>query len=69
MFLENSITTTCNDRAFGVDLHSFSLPVGWCDRDRACLKCGSKELVGALISESADTLDPDVLCTICGYYV
>lgn len=43
-----------------------SLPIGWCDR--ACPKCCYKKLVGALISESADNLDPDVLCTHCGYY-
>ena len=43
-----------------------SLPVGW--RDRPCPRCLSKELVGALISESADSMDPDVLCIQCGNY-
>jgi hypothetical protein len=43
------------------------LPVGW--RARSCPECGSIELVGALISDSADRFDPDIICMVCGYHV
>jgi hypothetical protein len=43
------------------------LPVGW--RERSCPRCKSIELVGALITDSADRFDPDVVCMRCGYQV
>jgi hypothetical protein len=34
----------------------------------ACPKCGSHELTGAVVTETADEMDPDLLCCICGYW-
>jgi hypothetical protein len=34
-----------------------------------CPKCGTDEpLVGALISQTADEKDPNILCLVCGYW-
>lgn len=43
-----------------------SLPKGF--RDRTCPKCGGCKLVGAIITETADSLDPNILCEECGYW-
>jgi len=41
-------------------------PVGY--RDAACPKCKSKNLTGAIITETADEQDPNILCKDCGYW-
>ena len=33
-----------------------------------CPKCGSKNLTGAIITETADEQDPNILCLDCGYW-
>lgn len=43
-----------------------ALPAGL--RDRTCPKCDSCELVGAIITETADISDPNILCKECGYW-
>ncbi len=43
-----------------------ALPVGI--KGSACPKCGSKELIGALITPTADEQDPNILCKDCGYW-
>ena len=35
---------------------------------KKCPKCGSPNLTGAIISETADEADPNVLCMDCGYW-
>ncbi|HEY8364873.1 MAG TPA: hypothetical protein VIK84_04805 [Haloplasmataceae bacterium] len=42
------------------------LPIGL--KDSLCPKCGSKELTGAIITETADEFDPNILCKNCGYW-
>ena len=42
------------------------LPVGAIGS--SCLRCGSHELIGALITDTADTSDPNLLCLACGYW-
>ena len=39
------------------------LPLGW--EDRRCICCGSFQLIGAVITESADEFDPNILCIDC----
>ena len=34
----------------------------------ACLRCGSSSVVGALITETADECDPNMLCLNCNYW-
>ena len=41
------------------------LPIGY--KYTACPKCGSLHLIGALLTDNADELDPDILCKDCGY--
>ena len=43
-----------------------SLPVGY--KDAQCPKCKSKKITGALITETADEQDPNILCLECGYW-
>lgn len=43
-----------------------SLPIGY--KDATCPKCGSKNLTGAIITETADEQDPNILCKDCGYW-
>jgi len=69
----SALTRDCSRYGFWPDVNGHmedrgvaSLPVGW--RERPCPKCGSVCLVGALISDSADMFDPNVLCTLCGYF-
>ncbi len=33
-----------------------------------CPKCGSSNLIGAIINETADESDPNILCKNCGYW-
>jgi hypothetical protein len=50
-----------------LQLHPLApLPVGW--RDRPCPKCGGHSLSGALITESADDFDPNLICLRCGHW-
>ena len=42
------------------------LPVG-CKNEK-CPKCGSSNLTGAIITETADEQDPNILCLDCGYW-
>ena len=41
------------------------LPLGWQGQGRRCAFCGSLNLTGALITETADDLDPNILCLDC----
>jgi DNA-directed RNA polymerase subunit RPC12/RpoP len=43
-----------------------ALPAGY--QGHKCPKCGSDNLTGAIITESADERDPNILCTNCGYW-
>lgn len=43
-----------------------SLPSGLVDT--VCPKCGSANIVGAIITEDADESDPNILCLDCGYW-
>ena len=43
-----------------------SLPIGY--RKAKCSKCKSEKLSGALITETADEQDPNILCLDCGYW-
>jgi len=42
------------------------LPLGL--NEEKCPKCGKKNLRGALITKTADQLDPNILCMECGYW-
>lgn len=42
------------------------LPKG-CENEK-CTKCGSSNLIGAIITETADEQDPNILCLDCGYW-
>ncbi len=42
------------------------LPAGL--RGSKCPKCGSLNLIGAIISETAVESDPNILCKDCGYW-
>lgn len=42
------------------------LPIGC--KDEKCLNCGSNNLTGAIITETADEQDPNILCLDCGYW-
>lgn len=42
------------------------LPIGL--GERHCPNCGSYQLTGAIVTDTADELDPDVLCSNCGYW-
>ena len=42
------------------------LPVGY--KDTPCTKCGSLNLTGVLITETADEQDPNIICKDCGYW-
>lgn len=42
-----------------------TLPEGY--KKRSCPKCGSPNLSGALITETADERDPNIICTQCGH--
>lgn len=42
------------------------LPIGL--KGQKCPKCGSHELTGAIITETADEYDPNILCCNCGYW-
>jgi len=33
-----------------------------------CSKCGSSNLTGAIITETADEYDPNIVCLDCGYW-
>ena len=33
-----------------------------------CPECGSQQLTGAVVTETADEMDPDLLCCMCGYW-
>jgi len=39
------------------------LPRGW--QDRSCIACGGSQLIGAVITETADEFDPNILCLEC----
>lgn len=43
-----------------------SLPLGL--EGSSCPKCGSQNLIGAIITETADEFDPNILCCKCGYW-
>jgi len=42
------------------------LPIGL--KESQCPNCGSYRLIGAIVTDTADELDPDVLCSKCGYW-
>lgn len=33
-----------------------------------CSECGSTKLQGALITDTADALDPNLICAACGHW-
>lgn len=43
-----------------------ALPIGL--KECKCPKCGGTNLKGALITETADEQDPNILCMDCGYW-
>jgi hypothetical protein len=47
-------------------LRCVPLPTGL--RNYTCPKCCGCRLVGAIITETADSLDPNILCEECGYW-
>ena len=58
---------TDNKNTTGVFLRGLApLPVGV--KSSACPKCGSNNMTGALITETADESDPNILCIECGYW-
>jgi len=42
------------------------LPVGL--KGVACPTCGSHELTGAVVTDTADELDANILCCCCGHW-
>jgi len=48
-------------------LHGFvPLPIGL--QGTRCPKCESENLIGAIITETADEADPNILCKNCSYW-
>lgn len=43
----------------------YPIPIG-CENE-VCPKCGRQHLVGAIITETADEQDPNLLCLDCGF--
>ena len=44
------------------------LPRGYQGGAVRCVKCGSNNISGALITPTADQADPNILCLNCGYW-
>jgi transcription elongation factor Elf1 len=42
------------------------LPVGF--KESACPNCGSHELTGAIVTDTADEMDANILCCCCGHW-
>ncbi|WP_148705204.1 hypothetical protein [Methanosarcina siciliae] len=58
--------TLCNDiKEETAVRRTCKLPVGY--RGATCDICGSKNLTGAIITQTADEADPDILFD-CGYF-
>ena len=63
---ESSILATALVEEKEPDHAGVMLPVGW--RNAKCPNCGSSDLAGALITETADHLDPNILCLTCDWF-
>jgi len=42
------------------------LPKGM--KEAKCIKCGGSNLIGAIITETADEQDPNIVCLDCGFW-
>ncbi|MGH9822387.1 MAG: hypothetical protein ACREDR_03935, partial [Blastocatellia bacterium] len=64
LFME--VTGMQEAKTFNTTPRLTSLPTGW--REARCPSCGSRELAGAIITPTADDLDPNILCQNCQWF-
>lgn len=64
--LKVELWTECNYNGVQKVREFVEIPIGL--RDSICPKCHSRNLCGAVITETADSQDPNILCLDCGYW-